>query len=53
MDKNPAGEILQVDTYPATITSIAAINELHELLKKQQAEIERLSKELEVLRKRN
>lgn len=53
MDKNPAGEVLQVDTYPATITSIAAINELHELLKKQQAEIERLSKELEVLRKRN
>lgn len=53
MDKNPAGEVLQVDTHPATITSIAAINELHELLKKQQAEIERLSKELEVLRKRN
>lgn len=52
MDKNPAGEILQVDTYPATITSIAAINELHELLKKQQAEIERLSKELEALRKK-
>ncbi|HLP83153.1 MAG TPA: tail fiber domain-containing protein [Phycisphaerales bacterium] len=52
MDKNPAGEILQVDTYPATITSIAAINELHELLKKQQAEIERLSKEVEALRKK-
>lgn len=52
MDKNPAGEILQVDTYPATITSIAAINELHELLKKQQAEIERLSREVEALRKK-
>jgi len=51
MDKNPAGEILQVDTYPATITSIAAINELHELVKKQQEQIERLSKEVEAMRK--
>jgi hypothetical protein len=52
MDKNPAGEVLQVDTYPATITSIAAINELHQLVKQQQAEIERLSKEVAQLRKK-
>jgi hypothetical protein len=39
-------EILQVDTYPLTIYSAAAIQELHQLVRAQQARIDALEKAL-------
>lgn len=49
-DRLPDGsEILQVDTYPATITTIAAVKELNEKLKAKDNEIEKLKARLEAL----
>jgi len=44
--------ILQVDTYPATMYSIAAIQELHQLLKAKDAEVEELKRHEAALEKR-
>lgn len=50
-DKLPNGErILQVDTYPLTIYSAAAVQELHGLVRAQRAEIVRQHDEIESLR---
>lgn len=43
------GEILQVDTYPATITTIAAVKEINEKLKARDAELKALKARLEAL----
>jgi hypothetical protein len=50
-EKLPDGsdEILQVDTYPLTIYSAAAIQELHQALKQKDAEIRDLHQRLEAL----
>ena len=49
-DRLPDGsEILQVDTYPATITTIAAVKELNEKLKAKDGEIEELKARMEAL----
>jgi len=45
-------EILQVDTYPATITALAAIKELNARLREKDAEIGGLQKETEELKAR-
>jgi len=44
--------VLQVDTYPATIHSIAAIQELDQRVKTQQAELTRLKAQNAELEKR-
>lgn len=44
-------EILEVDTYPATITTIAAVKELNGKLKARDAEIKSLTARLEALEK--
>lgn len=47
-DRLPDGSpVLQVDTYPALITSLAAVQELHEGLREKDREIEELEKRLE------
>ena len=49
-DRLPDGsEILQVDTYPATITTIAAVKELNEKLKAKDEELEALKARMEAL----
>ncbi|MES2705813.1 MAG: tail fiber domain-containing protein [Verrucomicrobiota bacterium] len=46
-ERMPDGsDILQVDTYPATITSLAAIRELHTLVKQRDTEIAELKARL-------
>ncbi len=52
-EKLPGGgsEILQVDTYPLTIYSAAAVQELHKLLKAKDAEIAAMQKRLARLEK--
>jgi hypothetical protein len=52
-EKLPNGqEILQVDTYPLTIYSAAAVQELHRMLQEKDAEIARQGKELASLGER-
>jgi hypothetical protein len=52
-DTLPNGEkILQVDTYPATIHAIAAIQELHLLVETKDAKIKELERRLETLERR-
>jgi len=50
------GKILQVDTYPATITAIAAVKELNEKLREEvkakEGEMEALRSKLEALERR-
>jgi hypothetical protein len=52
-EKLPDGhEILQVDTHPLTIYSAAAIQELHQLVKTQQAELAAKDREIQSLSQR-
>jgi len=45
------GQILQVDTYPLTIYSAAAVQELHRMLREKDTEILRLQQRLSALEK--